>query len=40
MRRFVEIYQNSDAVKAQIHKSFAENDKLYSLPWTQGQPVN
>ncbi|UPA27898.1 MetQ/NlpA family ABC transporter substrate-binding protein [Shinella oryzae] len=40
VRRFVEIYQNSDAVKAQIHKSFAENDKLYSLPWTQGQPVN
>ncbi|HVK91658.1 MAG TPA: MetQ/NlpA family ABC transporter substrate-binding protein [Mycoplana sp.] len=38
--RFVEIYQNSDAVKAQIHKSFADNDRLYSLPWTQSVPVN
>ncbi|MCA1443164.1 MetQ/NlpA family ABC transporter substrate-binding protein [Ensifer sp. IC4062] len=40
VRRFVEIYQNSDAVKAQIHKSFADNDRLYSLPWTQAASVN
>ncbi|MDX3926049.1 MAG: MetQ/NlpA family ABC transporter substrate-binding protein [Shinella sp.] len=40
IRRFVGIYQNSDAVKAQIHKSFADNPKLYSLPWTQGASVN
>lgn len=40
VKRFVEIYQASDAVKAQIHKSFADNDKLYSLPWTEGVQVN
>ncbi|XAH24357.1 MetQ/NlpA family ABC transporter substrate-binding protein [Xylophilus sp. GW821-FHT01B05] len=31
--KFVKIYQDSPAVRAQIHKSFADNDKLYSLPW-------
>jgi D-methionine transport system substrate-binding protein len=31
--RFVELFQNSDAVKAQIHKSFADSDKLYVLAW-------
>ena len=31
--RFVEIYQNSPAVRKQIDASFANNDKLYSLPW-------
>lgn len=40
VRRFVEIYQGSDAVKAQIHKSFADDNKLYSLPWTEGASVN
>ncbi len=40
VRRFVEIYQSSDAVKAQIHKSFADNDRLYSLPWTRAASVN
>lgn len=33
VRKFVEIYQNSPAVKAQIARSFANDDKLYSLPW-------
>ena len=33
VRKFVEIYQNSSAVKAQIARSFANDDKLYSLPW-------
>ncbi len=31
--KFVQIYQNSPAVKAQIRKSYANNDKLYSLAW-------
>jgi D-methionine transport system substrate-binding protein len=29
----VEIFQASDAVKAQIRKSFANSDKLYLLAW-------
>ncbi len=33
LARFVQIYQNSPAVKAQIRKSYANNDKLYSLAW-------
>ena len=33
VRKFVEIYQNSAAVKAQIARSFANDEKLYSLPW-------
>ncbi|MGV7034724.1 MetQ/NlpA family ABC transporter substrate-binding protein [Methylobacterium symbioticum] len=33
IRRFVEIFQASDAVKAQIRKSFANSDKLYLLAW-------
>ena len=33
VRKFVEIYQNSAAVKAQIARRFANDDKLYSLPW-------
>ena len=31
--RFVQIFQNSEAVKRQIHKSFANSDKLYVLAW-------
>ncbi len=31
--RFVQIFQNSEAVKRQIHKSFADSDKLYVLAW-------
>lgn len=34
VRRFIEIYQGSDAVRQQISKSFAGDSKLYSLPWT------
>lgn len=33
VKRFVELFQNSDAVKAQIRKSFADSDKLYVLAW-------
>ncbi len=38
--RFIEIYQNSDAVRQQIHKSFAEDSKLYSLPWAKAGVTN
>ncbi|SDV49000.1 MetQ/NlpA family ABC transporter substrate-binding protein [Chitinasiproducens palmae] len=33
IRQFITLYQNSPAVRAQIHRSMADNDKLYSLPW-------
>lgn len=33
IRKFIQIFQNSDAVKQQIHKSFAGSDKLYLLAW-------
>lgn len=33
IERFVKVYQDSPAVRAQISKSFAGNDRLYSLPW-------
>ncbi|MBV8679925.1 MAG: MetQ/NlpA family ABC transporter substrate-binding protein [Aquitalea sp.] len=35
LARFIRIYQTSPAVKAQIRKSYANNDKLYSLAWPQ-----
>jgi len=33
VKTFVALFQNSDAVKQQIHKSFAGSDKLYVLAW-------
>lgn len=33
IRKFVGIFQGSEAVKKQIHKSFANSDKLYVLAW-------
>ena len=33
IRKFVTLFQNSDAVKRQIRKSFANSDKLYLLAW-------
>ncbi|WP_336488528.1 MetQ/NlpA family ABC transporter substrate-binding protein [Methylobacterium nigriterrae] len=33
IRKFVEIFQGSDAVRTQIHRSFANSDKLYVLAW-------
>ncbi|WP_375456348.1 MetQ/NlpA family ABC transporter substrate-binding protein [uncultured Methylobacterium sp.] len=33
IRKFVELFQISEAVKKQIHKSFANSDKLYVLAW-------
>lgn len=35
LAKFIHIYQTSAAVKAQIHKSYANNDKLYSLGWVK-----
>jgi len=31
--RFVKLYQASPAVRKQLSASYADNDKLYSLPW-------
>jgi len=33
IRKFVTLFQNSEAVKQQIRKSFANSDKLYLLAW-------
>ena len=33
LKRFVQIYQQSPAVRAQISKSYANNAKLFSLAW-------
>lgn len=33
--RFVEIYQNSDAVRQSLRRAFAGNDALYVLPWLE-----
>ncbi|KQP10415.1 MAG: MetQ/NlpA family ABC transporter substrate-binding protein [Methylobacterium sp.] len=33
IRKFVDLFHNSEAVKAQIRKSFADSDKLYVLAW-------
>jgi D-methionine transport system substrate-binding protein len=31
--RFIDIYQKSPAVREQIRKSYAGDERLYSLPW-------
>lgn len=33
IRTFVDLFQGSEAVKKQIHASFANSDKLYMLAW-------
>ena len=33
IRKFVQIYQTSPKVRAAISKAFADNPKLYTLPW-------
>ena len=35
VKELVELYQNSAAVKAAVHKAFGNDDKLYTLPWLQ-----
>ena len=33
VRQFIKLYQESTAVREQLHKSNANNAKLYTLPW-------
>ncbi|MCQ9371794.1 MetQ/NlpA family ABC transporter substrate-binding protein [Corynebacterium sp. 35RC1] len=35
VQRFVRIYQNSQAVRAETHRAFANDDRLYTLAWTR-----
>lgn len=37
IQKFIAVYQSSDAVAQQIHSSFAQEHKLYSLPWRNGR---
>ena len=32
-KQFIKIFHESPAVRKQIHASFANNDRLYSLAW-------
>lgn len=34
LKDVVELYHNSDAVRDAVHKSYASNADLYTLPWT------
>lgn len=42
IRRFIRIYQNSPAVKAEIRRAFANDDRLYTFAWLKkpGQATN
>lgn len=33
IRRFIALYQGSEAVRARIHQSYAGESRFYSLPW-------
>lgn len=33
LQQFIALYQNSPAVRAQIHASYANQNRFYSLPW-------
>lgn len=33
VQKFIHIYQNSPAVREQIHKDFAKDERLYTLAW-------
>lgn len=33
IQKFVKVFQGSDAVKAAIHKAFAQDKRLYTLVW-------
>lgn len=33
LKRLVELYYNSEAVRQQVHESYHSNDKLYTLTW-------
>lgn len=34
LKQVVELYQSSSAVRETVHKSYASNENLYTLPWT------
>jgi len=33
IRKFIQIYQNSDAVRADIHRAYSSDERLYTLAW-------
>ncbi len=33
VKKFIEIYQTSNAVKAEIHRAYSNDDRLYTLAW-------
>jgi D-methionine transport system substrate-binding protein len=33
VKKFIQIYQNSDAVKADIHRAYSNDNRLYTLAW-------
>ncbi|WP_244610089.1 MetQ/NlpA family ABC transporter substrate-binding protein [Lampropedia puyangensis] len=33
VQKFIAIYQNSEAVKAETHRAFSNDDRLYTLAW-------
>ncbi|MFT4191542.1 MAG: MetQ/NlpA family ABC transporter substrate-binding protein [Comamonas sp.] len=35
VQKFIRIYQGSPAVKAETHKAFSNDDRLYTLAWTK-----
>lgn len=37
IQKFVKVFQGSDAVKAAIHKAFAQDKRLYTLVWLGGK---
>lgn len=35
IKKFIQIYQNSEAVKTDTHRAFSNDNKLYTLAWTK-----
>jgi len=35
VRKFIRIYQSSEAVKAEVHRAFSRDKRLYTLAWVQ-----
>lgn len=33
VQKFIQLYQNSDVVKAETHRAFSNDDRLYTLAW-------
>lgn len=38
VQKFIQIYQNSAAVKAEVHRAFSNDQRLYTLAWQERQP--